>query len=94
MKQSLNLPIPQIYPEWHNQPMRLSNAEMENPGDVLENFFDSYSLRGLRANLKQWLCDALANKEGGAAETLQLHDDIEKLIEAAWIVHQQDTCAN
>lgn len=90
MKQSLNQAIPQIYPEWQNQPMRLTNAEMEDPATVLENFFDSYSLRGLRGRLRQLLCDALVNKEGSASESLLLHDDIEKLIEAAWIINERE----
>lgn len=90
MNQSLNQPIPQIYPEWQNQPMRLTSAEMENPTSVLENFFDSYSLVSLRANLRQLLFEALTNKENGASEALLLHDDIEKLIEAAWTINERN----
>lgn len=91
MKQSLSQPIPQLYPEWHNQPLHLSSAEMENPSLVLETFFDSYSLRGVRSRLKQWLYDAQANKEAVGVDTLLLHDDVEKLIEAARVIHKQET---
>jgi hypothetical protein len=78
------------YPEWQYQPVRLSVEEMENPYEVLDQFFDFYSLTGLRANLRQWLKEALTNKETGSGEILLLHDDIEKLIEVAWVIHQRN----
>jgi hypothetical protein len=78
------------YPDWQYQPVRLSVEEMENPYEVLDQFFDCYSLPGLRSNLRQWLKEALTNKEGGSGDTLLLHDDIEKLIEVAWVIHQQN----
>lgn len=94
MKHTSNHPISSQYPDWHNQPLRLNNSEMVQPAIVLDNFFDRYSLPGLRSKLKQCLCDALANKDANATDTLLLFDDIEKLIEAAYMVHKKDITAN
>lgn len=74
------------YPQWHNQPFLLSAAEMENPWLVLEEFFSLYNLQNLRVGLKQWLRDALYTEGGGGADHFDTHANIEKLVEAAWLL--------
>jgi hypothetical protein len=76
------------YPEWHNQPFRLTVPEMQNPYLVLEDFFDTYNLTALRACFKEWLSTVIRTDEVPALDYINLHDKIERLIEAAWLLYQ------
>lgn len=78
-----------LYPEWHQQPLCLSLQEIEQPQQVLIQFFDTYNLPAIRACLKQWLEDALRAQNVAAADHFFTCQHIEKLVEAAWLIHQE-----
>ena len=75
------------YPEWHNNPLYLSNEEIANPDKVLAEFFTYYDLRNIRTFLKLWLQAALRTNEVLDMDYLTLHDHMIKLAEAAWVLH-------
>lgn len=77
------------YPEWHKKPFLLNRAEMANPYIVLAAFFDYYDLSNFRVVLKQWLDDAINNEEAEAASHYYAHERISTLVEAAWVIMQQ-----
>lgn len=76
------------YPEWHNQPLRLTMEEMQHPNTVLEDFFDTYNLTAIRVCLREWLLVVSRTDEAPALDYILLHDKIERLIEAAWLLHK------
>lgn len=78
------------YPEWHNNPLRLTAWQIKHPEEVFDDFFTSYTLPDARICLKEWLNDALVGEDMNALDTIALYDDIEKLVEAAWIILQQN----
>lgn len=89
MKEELRQKLLAKFPEWHKQPLRLSIAEMEEPYNVLDYFFECYSLPDIRICLKELLDDSLRAENVEAGSHVSTHDDIQKLVEAAWIIHQQ-----
>lgn len=74
------------YPEWHFKPIRLTIAEMENPHKVIYLFFERYTLPQIRACLKDMLFDAIWMDDNDAPCHISTADDVEKLIEAAWLL--------
>lgn len=85
----LSLRMLSQYPEWHDKPLRLTTAEMNDPHLVLEDFFQAYSLSDTRACLKELLEDALSAEDVNPMSHLHLYDHVEKLIEAAFLLHQK-----
>jgi hypothetical protein len=76
-------------PWWHNQPLHLSIEQIDNPLSVCKDFFDTYHLPDIRYCLKEWLEDALRNREAQAIQLLTVYHNTLQLIEAAWLLHQQ-----
>ncbi len=76
-------------PEWHSQPLCLMVSEIENPFKVLESFFDCYHLPEARAALKEWLDTSLRVEDVNAAGLVYIHDQLNKLVEAASLIHQR-----
>ncbi len=89
MKEQLRQKLLTQLPEWHKQPLQLSIAQMDDPYSVLAYFFECYSLPDIRICLKELLNDALRAENVDAADHVSTHADIEKLVEAAWIIHEQ-----
>ena len=71
------------------QPIRLTTSEISNPYCVFLFYFTRYSLVGSRACFKELLHDALCADGVDAPAHVTIHEDIEKLIEAAWLIHEQ-----
>lgn len=86
MNTPLNKRILSKWPSWHQQPFRLTCNEIDNPHHILKEFFTWYTLSDIRLCLKEWLTDALLAEDVVGLEYVTLHDNIEKLIEAAWII--------
>ncbi|UPK70956.1 HEPN domain-containing protein [Chitinophaga filiformis] len=86
MNTPLNKRILSNWPAWHQQPFRLTCNEINNPRHILKEFFTWYTLSDIRLCLKEWLTDALRAEDVEALEYVTLHDNIEKLIEAAWLI--------
>lgn len=76
-------------PQWHYGPLHLSTAQMQNPYEVLEGFFDCYSLPEIRFCLRQWLDASMCCKEYELRDFLLLRDQLLTLIEAAWVVMEK-----
>lgn len=77
------------FPEWHLNPLRLSIAEIEAPSSVFDHFFECYTLPQIRACLQELVYDSLCAEGTDAPSHVTTQEDIEKLVEAAWIIHQQ-----
>lgn len=86
MNTPLNKRILSNWPAWHQRPFRLTCNEINNPHHILKEFFTWYTLSDIRLCLKEWLTDALRAEDVEALEYVTLHDNIEKLIEAAWVI--------
>lgn len=54
---------------------------------VLDQFFQMYHLPQARACLKEWLDDALRAEDNCASAHVTMYNQVEKLIEAAFILH-------
>lgn len=76
------------YPDWHYQPLRLSLDQMANPLNVLSKFFDGYHLPQARHLLKKWLDAAMILHEEHYHNHIPIYDEVEKLVEAAWLILQ------
>lgn len=92
MKEQLRQKILAAYPAWHEHPLRLTIAEIENPLSVLSHFFSCYSLPEIRVCLKVWLDDALQAENVEASDHVSTYDDIEKLAEASYVFVQKQHC--
>ncbi|MBS4066581.1 MAG: hypothetical protein KGZ74_18610 [Chitinophagaceae bacterium] len=89
MNERLKQQIMTQYPEWHYQPLRLTVAEIEAPLSVIGHFFECYTLPQIRACLKEMVFDAICMDDNDAPSHVTTQDDVEKLIEAAWLIHQE-----
>jgi len=69
--------------------MRLTIGEMQQPHLILKEFFSAYHLTDIRECLKEWLSAALRKDDVVSIDYLYLHDSIERLIEAAWILNSK-----
>ncbi len=87
MKDSLRKKILTQYPEWHKNPLRLTAYEMKKPATVIQSFFECYNLPSIRACLREWLEDALTDPASQAKDHLYTHNDVERLIEAIFLLH-------
>lgn len=77
------------YPDWCRKPFKLTMAEVENPIEVVAEFFDEYTLQDIRIYLKDCLLDALQTDDASARNHFWLFDNIERLIEAAYVIYQK-----
>lgn len=77
-----------------NRIQRLTEEQKKDPASVFNEFFDAFHLKDVRAEMWDWLCSALGNErswhETGQARgnLLFLYENLEKLAEAAYIIHQ------
>jgi len=78
-----------LYPDWHRNPLTLSKLEMAAPMDILSNYFQFYALTGIRTTLNKWLIESLRADQEDAAEYLEMCQNLIKLVEAAWLINQQ-----
>jgi hypothetical protein len=83
------------HPDWHNQPLRLSEEERQNPRLVIENFFESYHLQEVREMLWSWMVEIVSSSRSIAQDAKQRNDHIyfyekiETLVEAAFLMNQR-----
>lgn len=90
MKENLRQKLLTEYPEWHDNPLKLSIAEIEDPYPVLDHFFQCYTLPQIRACLQELVYDSLRAEDTDAPSHVTTHEDIEKLVEAAWVIFKQE----
>ena len=83
------------HPDWHNQPLRLSEEECKDPRLVIEQFFESYHLQEVRETLWNWMVEIVSSSRSIAQEGRQRNDHIyfyekiETLVEAAFLINQR-----
>ena len=83
------------HPEWHNQPLRLSEDELNNPKLTIENFFECYRLQEVRQILWNWMVEVVSSSRSISQDGQQRNDHIyfyekmELLIEAAFLINQR-----
>jgi hypothetical protein len=90
MTPSLRKLLLEEMPDWHQQPLNLTVAEITDPYQVLKEFFNGYHLTDIRFCLREWLGTALRTDEVMEMDYLNLHDNLVKLAEAAWLLHQKN----
>ncbi len=90
MKEQLRQKILTNFPEWHLKPLKLSIAEMEEPFSVLKHFFECYTLPQIRACLEELVYDSIRAEDSDAPSHVTTQEDIEKLVEAVWVIHEQN----
>lgn len=85
MNDNLNEALFEIYPEWHSQPFRLNNKEMDDPHLVIREFFDWANLPLARICLQEWLYASL--EAANSSNFVHLHAQVDKLVEACWLIY-------
>ncbi len=81
--------------QWYNQPIRLSEKQMKDPGRILEEFFTWYHLDDIRQILWEWMQVAMVTDndvfESGRDRNnlLFFYRNIEILVEAAYLLRKQ-----
>lgn len=90
MKEQFKQRLLAEYPIWHDQPLSLTVSEIEDPKSVLDFFFTCYDLQDIRACLKELLHDSLRAEGADATSHVSTHRDLEKLVEAVWVIHDQN----
>lgn len=78
------------FPTYHNQPLTLTIKEIDAPQEVIDNFFGGWRLSEVRYILKEWLYEAYGSGMGGEKEFLFLHDELVRLVEAMWLLQQDN----
>jgi hypothetical protein len=80
------------HPQWHNQPLRLTEEEKQNPMLVIQEFFQCYHLNDVRQILWGWAVEVISSAGSISSEALERHnhfyfyEKIEALIEASFIL--------
>lgn len=90
MKERLRQQLLTKFPDWHLKPFRLSIKEIEAPYSVLDHFFECYTLPQIRTCLQELVYDSLRAEDTDAPSHVTTHEDIEKLVEAAWVIFKQN----
>jgi hypothetical protein len=76
------------YPQWHNQPLRLTISEIENPSTVIDEFFETCHLPDIRLCMDNWMHDGMVAETIESKAHVYTHDKVIKLIEACWVLRQ------
>ena len=85
------------HPQWYNQPLRLTEAEKDNPTVVFENFFECYHLNEVRQILWEWLVEVISSHNSISQEGRErnnhifFYEKLEELLEACFILQKDDS---
>jgi hypothetical protein len=83
------------HPQWHNQPLRLTEEERQNPLLVINDFFESYHLQDVRDIFWKWIVEVISSSGSISSEPLErsnhfyFYEKIEALIEACYVLKNQ-----
>lgn len=83
------------YPKSEFEPRKLSKEEVENPYQVIDNFFDFAHLPQIRTELWEMLKLTVSSsyhiqRRRDRANLLYFYEKLEQLVEAAHIIHQRE----
>jgi hypothetical protein len=67
----------------------LSSEELHCPQLVMADFFDFASLTEARACLVEWLLASFEAQDGHEQNYIHLFRQLERLLEANWLIHRQ-----
>lgn len=74
-------------------PRQLTWEEINDPHQVLTDFFSSYSLQSSRDDLKKWfhaaLEDDIMSASGKLSNLFSFYQNIERLIEATYLINNK-----
>lgn len=76
-------------------PIHLTREEQQQPHRVLQEFFTSYHLPEVRRELRDWFAYALSTESDNLqcardrSNLFYLYLQMEKLAEAAWVLHRR-----
>jgi hypothetical protein len=74
------------FPSWHDLPLRLNNFQIDNPHIVFKEFFENFHLKDARSDFFD-LYDLSTGQESDKAKSnFFIYVEVEKLIEAAWVI--------
>lgn len=80
------------HPQWHNQPLRLTEKERQNPLLVVEEFFECFHLNDIRELLWNWVVEIVSSSNSISSDPLErsnhiyFYEKLEELIEACYII--------
>ncbi|SEW51212.1 hypothetical protein [Chitinophaga arvensicola] len=78
-------------PAWHQQTYCLTPEEISNPVEVLTTFCWEYSPSEIRTKLKDWYAASLSDEEADSKSIFVVYENIEKLIEAVYLINAQNS---
>lgn len=81
---------PNMFPDYHTNPLRLTIDEIKNPSIVIDEFFEAYHLPDIRLCMENWLHDGLVAETIESKGHVYTHDKVIKLIEACWLIRQNN----
>ncbi|MCP9750454.1 hypothetical protein [Ferruginibacter sp. HRS2-29] len=62
---------------------------MDDPKEVIGQFFSTWSLTQVRYIMKEWLYEAYGSGMGTEKEFLFMHDELIRLVEAVFVLQQK-----
>jgi hypothetical protein len=80
------------HPQWHNQPLRLTDEERKDPSLVFTDFFECFHLNDVRQQLWNWLIEVVSSPNSISSEPLErsnhfyLYEKLEALMEACFVI--------
>jgi hypothetical protein len=80
------------HPKWHNEPLRLTEEERENPFLVFIDFFECFHLNDGRQQLWNWLIEVVSSPNSISSEPLErsnhfyFYEKMEALMEACYVI--------
>jgi hypothetical protein len=83
-----------LHPHYFNQPLRLTEEQLQNPKLILDDFFECYHLNEVREIMWQWLTEVVSSPRDSANDPHErnnqmfFYEKMESLVEAAWIMNR------
>jgi len=82
------------HPQWYNQPLRLTEEQLNNPISVFNDFFQAYHLNETREVLWEWLLAIISSAGSISSDPLErsnhiyFYEKLEEIIEAAFLLKE------
>lgn len=83
------------HPHWFNVPLRLNEAQNQNPALVIDDFFECFHLNEVREILWNWVVEvissphAISNDHHERNNHIYFYEKIEHLVEAAYVIKKK-----